>query len=50
MKTKQSITAKTKTQEKPAKVFKPLTAQQLESVIGGPETSRGTETVVSSGF
>ncbi|WP_123955351.1 bacteriocin [Flavobacterium cheongpyeongense] len=49
MKTLKSITSKTKTQAKPAKVFKPLTAQQLESVIGGPETSRGTETTVQIG-
>ena len=48
MKTLKSITAKSKTQEKPAKIFKPLAAQQLESVIGGPETSRGTETPVRS--
>ena len=28
------------------KVFKPLDQKQLESVVGGPETSRGTETTV----
>ena len=49
MKTQQSITAKTKTQEKTLKVFKPLTAQQLESVIGGPVASRGTVTTVQHG-
>lgn len=49
METLKSITAKTKTQEKSSKVFKPLTAQQLELVIGGPETSRGTETTVQQG-
>jgi bacteriocin-like protein len=31
------------------KVFKPLDNKQLESVIGGPITSRGTETTVQSG-
>ena len=46
MKIKKSISEKSKTQSKPSKVFKPLTNQQLESVIGGPETSRGTETSV----
>ncbi|WP_123955350.1 bacteriocin [Flavobacterium cheongpyeongense] len=46
MKTLKSITSKAKIQAKTTKVFKPLTAQQLESVIGGPETSRGTETTV----
>lgn len=46
MKILKSITSKTKTQEKTSKVFKPLTAKQLESVVGGPETSRGTETAV----
>ncbi|PXY39837.1 hypothetical protein DMB65_15045 [Flavobacterium cheongpyeongense] len=49
MKVLQSITVKSKTQEKAPKVFKPLTAQQLESVIGGPVTSRGTETTVQIG-
>jgi bacteriocin-like protein len=44
-----AIKSKTKTEEKSPKVFKPLTAQQLESVIGGPETSRGTETNVQHG-
>ena len=47
MKTEKFIT--TKTQEKTAKVFKQLTDQQLESVVGGPETSRGTETTVQQG-
>lgn len=46
MKTLKSILSKSKTQAKPAKVFKQLTDQQLESVVGGPETSRGTESVV----
>jgi hypothetical protein len=34
------------TPTKSAKVFKTLSNQHLESVIGGPETSRGTETTV----
>ncbi|MRX38463.1 bacteriocin, partial [Flavobacterium sp. LC2016-23] len=34
---------------KSTKVFKPLTNQQLESVVGGPITSRGTETTVQPG-
>jgi bacteriocin-like protein len=46
MKTQKSISSKSQTQSKPSKVFKQLTNQQLESVIGGPETSRGTETTV----
>jgi bacteriocin-like protein len=46
MKTQKSILSKSKTQAKPSKVFKQLTDQQLESVVGGPETSRGTETAV----
>ncbi|MRX38460.1 bacteriocin [Flavobacterium sp. LC2016-23] len=46
MKILKFISAKAKTQSKSAKVFKPLTNQQLESVIGGPETIRGTETPV----
>ena len=46
MKTLKSTSSKSKTQTKPSKVFKQLTDQQLESVIGGPETSRGTETTV----
>ena len=49
MKKLKSITSKTKTQAKSPKVFKQLTNQQLESVIGGPETSRGTETTVQHG-
>ncbi|MGL3002148.1 hypothetical protein [Flavobacterium sp. RSSB_23] len=28
------------------KTITPLTKEQLETVVGGPETSRGTETVV----
>ena len=47
MKTKKNIT--TKTQEKTAKVFKQLTDKQLESVVGGPDTPRGTETTVQHG-
>jgi bacteriocin-like protein len=46
MKTLKYILSKSKTQTKPSKVFKQLTNQQLESVVGGPETSRGTETTV----
>ena len=49
MKTLKSITAKTKTQEKPIKVFKPLYKKQLEVVVGGPVTSRGTVTTVQPG-
>jgi bacteriocin-like protein len=49
MKIQNSISSKSKTQSKLSKVFKQLTNQQLESVVGGPETSRGTETVVTSG-
>ena len=49
MKTKTSILEKNKTQAKSAKVFKPLTNHQLESVLGGPIASRGTETTVQSG-
>lgn len=29
-----------------SKVFKPLDKKQLETVVGGPDTSRGTETNV----
>jgi bacteriocin-like protein len=46
MKTLKSISSKSKTQTKPSKIFKQLTEQQLETVIGGPITSRGTETTV----
>ncbi|WP_173966600.1 hypothetical protein [Flavobacterium collinsii] len=28
------------------KILKPLSKNQLESILGGPETSRGTETTV----
>ena len=35
-----------KSKTKTIKVFKPLDKKQLESVIGGPITSRGTETNV----
>ena len=38
-----------KSKVKISKVFKPLTALQLETVVGGPETSRGTETTVQHG-
>nr|WP_315244090.1 bacteriocin [uncultured Flavobacterium sp.] len=31
-----------------SKVFKPLNKKQLEAVVGGPETSRGTETTVQT--
>jgi hypothetical protein len=48
MKTLKSISSKSKTQAKPSKVFKQLINQQLESVVGGPETSRGTETAVGT--
>ncbi|MFD1601719.1 hypothetical protein ACFSJW_16870 [Flavobacterium artemisiae] len=44
MKTEKFILEKAK--KKLVKVFQPLTNQQLESVVGGPETSRGTETTV----
>lgn len=37
-----------KSASKPVKVFKPLTAQQLEAVMGGPVASRGTVTNVGS--
>jgi bacteriocin-like protein len=47
MRVLKSILSKSKPQAKPPKVFKQLTNQQLESVVGGPETSRGTETIVS---
>lgn len=49
MQTLKSITSKSNPQAKPPKVFKQLTNQQLESVIGGPITSRGTVTIVTSG-
>jgi bacteriocin-like protein len=35
-------------QLKTTKVFKSLDSKQLESIIGGPVTSRGTETVVQT--
>jgi hypothetical protein len=44
MKTKKQITVKSKV--KAVKVFKSLDNRQLESVIGGPVTSRGTVTTV----
>jgi bacteriocin-like protein len=49
MKIQKSISSKSKTQTKSSKVFKQLTNQQLESVVGGPITSRGTETTVQHG-
>ena len=49
MKTLKSILSKSKTEAKPSKVFKQLTDQQLESVIGGPIGKRGTETNVQHG-
>ena len=48
MKTVKSISSKSKTRSKLANVFKPLTNQQLESVIGGPIGSTGTETTVQT--
>jgi bacteriocin-like protein len=47
MKTKEQTTVKNKV--KAVKAFKLLDSKQLESVIGGPVASRGTETIVSSG-
>jgi bacteriocin-like protein len=44
MKTKKQTTASNKL--KTTKVFKSLDSKQLESVIGGPVTSRGTVTNV----
>lgn len=35
-----------KDKAKTIKVFKPLDKKQLETVVGGPVTSRGTETTV----
>ncbi|WP_165763255.1 bacteriocin [Flavobacterium sp. AJR] len=49
MKTIKSTTEKLKSEVKPSKVFKQLNEQQLESVVGGPITSRGTETTVQAG-
>ncbi|WP_123912168.1 bacteriocin [Flavobacterium sp. AJR] len=40
---------KVKSKVKTTKVFKQLNEQQLESVVGGPITSRGTVTTVQSG-
>lgn len=34
---------------KTSKVFKALDKKQLESVVGGPIGSRGTETIVQAG-
>lgn len=48
MKTQKTTTSKSKTPSKPSKVFKQLSDQQLESVVGGPRTSRGTVTTVQS--
>jgi bacteriocin-like protein len=47
MKTKKQSTVKNKV--KAVKVFKSLDNKQLELVIGGPVTSRGTETTVQQG-
>jgi hypothetical protein len=47
MKTKKQTTTKSKV--KAIKVFKPLGKEQLESVVGGPIASRGTETTVQPG-
>ncbi|MFD1601716.1 hypothetical protein ACFSJW_16855 [Flavobacterium artemisiae] len=47
MKTEKFILEKAK--KKLVKVFQPLTNQQLESVVGGPVSSRGTETNVQQG-
>ena len=49
MKTLKSISSKSNPQAKPSKVFKQLTNQQLESVVGGPIGARGTETTVQQG-
>nr|WP_315244096.1 bacteriocin [uncultured Flavobacterium sp.] len=38
-----------KNKVKTIKVFKPLDKKQLETVVGGPITSRGTESVVQQG-
>ena len=34
---------------KPTKVLKPLNEKQLERIVGGPDTTRGTETIVQHG-
>jgi hypothetical protein len=47
MKIKEETTVKNKV--KTIKVFKSLNSEQLESIIGGPITSRGTETTVQPG-
>jgi bacteriocin-like protein len=44
MKPSKQIASKSKVST--SKVFKPLDQKQLEAVVGGPITSRGTETVV----
>jgi hypothetical protein len=36
-------------QPKAVKIFKPLEIKHLESIVGGPITSRGTETTVQDG-
>ncbi|WP_165763256.1 hypothetical protein [Flavobacterium sp. AJR] len=49
MKTIKFTTGKINNEVKIPKVFKSLNEQQLESVVGGPITSRGTETTVLPG-
>ncbi|WP_123912169.1 bacteriocin [Flavobacterium sp. AJR] len=49
MKTIKSTTEKINNEVKTTKVFKQLNDEQLESVVGGPVTSRGTETNVQAG-
>ena len=44
---KLKVTAE-KSKVKTIKVFKPLDKKQLEAVVGGPITSRGTVTTVQS--
>nr|WP_315244092.1 bacteriocin [uncultured Flavobacterium sp.] len=46
---KRSKETAVKSKVKTIKVFKPLDKKQLEAVVGGPETSRGTETTVQHG-
>nr|WP_315244094.1 bacteriocin [uncultured Flavobacterium sp.] len=45
---KSSKETASKIKVKTIKVFKPLDKKQLEAVIGGPITSRGTVTTVQS--
>ncbi|WP_123912167.1 bacteriocin [Flavobacterium sp. AJR] len=49
MKIIKSTTEKNNSEVKNPKVFKQLNEQQLESVVGGPIASRGTETTVLPG-